>query len=285
MASVMPLAGGPFNWVAILAPPWCKKYLSYTAGWMTIVAYQAFSSAVCYTNASWIQGLIILNNPSYVPKLWHATLLFYAIILWSVFMNTILGRLLPRVEATILILYIIGFFWIMVPLAYLAEHRSAAEVFGEFQNLGEWDTTSLSFFVGWWASVSSYMGSDGSDHLAEEIHDAPRVLPFSIWTAFVFNCVLGFAMLIAVLFCIKDVESATYSVTGFPVLDIFVSAMESVKVGSAMAIFISVINTFSASSCAATASRILWAFARENGLPGSKFLIKVRISDEHLIRS
>lgn len=158
MASMMPLAGGPFNWVSILAPPWCQKYLSYTAGWMTIIAYQAFTSAICYTDASFIRGLIILNNPNYVPQLWHTTLLFYAVILWAAFMNTYLGRLIPRMEALMLILYIILFFAILIPLAYLADHKPAAEVFGEFKNSGGWHSTTLAFFVGWWVSPSSFIG-------------------------------------------------------------------------------------------------------------------------------
>jgi choline transport protein len=70
--------------------------------------------------------------------------------------------------------------------------------------------------------------------MAEEIHDAPRVVPFSIWSSFIFNGALGFAMLVAVLFCIQDVEAATESETGFPIIDIFVNVLGSVKGGSAM---------------------------------------------------
>lgn len=155
---MIPLAGGPFNWVAILAPSWCKKYLSYTAGWMTMIAYQAFASAVCYTNALLIQGIVILNYPNYIPHLWHATLIFYAIIVWAVFSNTYLGQILPRMESIVLILYILCFFIILIPLAYLPKHRSAAEVFGQFQNLGGWETTTLSVFIGWFTSISSFIG-------------------------------------------------------------------------------------------------------------------------------
>lgn len=125
---------------------------------MIIIVYQAFVSAVCFTNASLIQGLIILNYPNYVPHLWHATLLFYAVISWAVFVNTYLGRLLPRMESLVLILYILCFFLVLIPLAYLADHKSAAEVFGEFQNLGGWNSMTLSFFVGWWVSQSSFIG-------------------------------------------------------------------------------------------------------------------------------
>ena len=158
MASMIPLTGGPFNWVAILSPPWCRKFLSYTAGWMTNIAYQAFVSAVIYTNASLIQGLIILNYPDYDAQLWHATLIFYAITGWAIFANTVLGRILPRVESLLLILFVLGFFGVLIPLAYLAPHRTASEVFGQFQNLGGWDTMTLSVFIGWFTSLSSFIG-------------------------------------------------------------------------------------------------------------------------------
>ncbi|PQE24741.1 choline transport protein [Rutstroemia sp. NJR-2017a WRK4] len=294
MASMIPLAGGPFNWVAILSPPWCRKFLSYLAGWLTVISWQAFVAEVCYTCASLIQGLIILNYEDYDPKLWQATLLFYAIALFGVFINTYLGRLLPRIEALMLILYIVGFFAVLIPVAYLSPHTSAKKVFTVFQNLGGWDSMGLSFFVGWITSVSSFVGNDGADHIAEEISQATKVIPFSIWFSTIFNGVLGFSMLLAVLFGVQDIVAATESATGFPFMEIFVGSLGSTaanalvsfqphstqtrRVGAILVgiIVITVVNVFSVSSVMATASRTLWAFSRENGLSYSKFLVKVR---------
>lgn len=275
MASMIPLAGGPFNWVAILSPPWCKKFLSYLAGWLTVICWQAFVAETCYTVASLIQGLLILNYPDYDPKLWQATLLFYAIALFGVFINTYLGRLLPRIEAMMLILYILGFIGVLIPIVYLSPHTPAEKVFTTFQNLGGWDSMGLSFFVGWITSVSSFVGNDGADHIAEEINQASRVIPFSIWFSTLFNGILGFSMMIAVLFGIQDIVAATQSNTGFPFMEIFQTALGSKKGANALIIVITGVNVFSVSSVLATASRTLWAFSRENGLPFSHLLVKV----------
>ncbi|MCJ1474037.1 hypothetical protein MMC13_002695 [Lambiella insularis] len=275
LASMIPLSGGPFNWVAILSPTWCRKFLSYMAGWLTIIAWQAFVAAVNFTCASLIQGLIILTRPDYDPQLWHATLLFYAVALFGLFVNTYLGRILPQIEALMLILFVMGFFGVLIPLAYLAPHKSAEEVFTVFQNFGGWSSMGLSFFVGWFTSVSSFVGSDGADHVAEEIQQATKVIPFSIWFSTFFNGALAFAMMITVLFSIGDLEKATNSETGFPFMDIFVGALGSVSAGSSLVILVTAINVFSISSVMATASRTLWAFSRENGLPYSKFIVKV----------
>lgn len=137
--------------------------MSYIAGWLTIIAWQGFVAEVCYTCGTLIQGLVILNYPDYSPRLWHATLLFYAVIAFGLFINTYLGRLLPKIEALMLIIYILGFFGVLVPLAYLAPHKSAKEVFLTFQNLGGWSSMGLSFLVGWITSVTSFVG--------EHLHD------------------------------------------------------------------------------------------------------------------
>lgn len=46
-----------------------------------------------------VQGLVSLNHNGYVFQRWHGTLLFYAIILFSLMVNTYLARLLPKIEA------------------------------------------------------------------------------------------------------------------------------------------------------------------------------------------
>ena len=61
----IPLAGGPFNWVAILAPPSCRKFLSYLAGWLTVISWQALVAGTAYVAGTLVQGLLILNHPDY----------------------------------------------------------------------------------------------------------------------------------------------------------------------------------------------------------------------------
>ena len=154
----IPLAGGPFNWVSILAPAKYRKVLSYIAGWLTVISWQAFVTEVIYYCGLLIQSLIILSVPDYVPQQWHGTLLFYAVMAFGIFVNTVLGRLLPRIESLTLIFYILGFFAVLIPLVYLSPHKSASDVFTVFQNAGGWNSMGLSFFVGWLTAVSSFMG-------------------------------------------------------------------------------------------------------------------------------
>ena len=174
MMSRVPLSGGQYNWweiyptrlsisnhdwrVAVLAPPSCSKFLSYLTGMFTVIAWQTGIASAAFLGGTMIQGLMVLNYPNYVFQRWHGTLLFYAIIALSLFVNTYLARLLPMIESAILIIHVIGFFCILIPLVYLAPHGSAASVFQQLNNGGGWSTNGLSFFVGLTTSMFAFIG-------------------------------------------------------------------------------------------------------------------------------
>ena len=105
-----------------------------------------------------IQGLIVLNQPSYEPQRWQGTLLFYAVILFSVIFNTFLVKFLPNLEGLILIIHIAGFFGILIPLVHLAPHGSASVVFTQFTNGGDWSRQGLSFCIGIVTGVYAFLG-------------------------------------------------------------------------------------------------------------------------------
>ena len=89
------------------------------------------------------------------------------------------------------------------------------------------------------------------------------------------NGVLGFAALMAILFCAGNVENAEKSPTGYPFIEIFYQATNSAGGATAMVCVILAMIFFGTIALIATASRMTWAFARDNGLPGSYWLSKV----------
>ena len=122
-------------------------------------------AGTAYVAGTLVQGLLILNHPGYDYQRWHETLLFYAVIAFSLFINTYLGRLLPQIESMMLFFHILGFFGILIPLVYLAPHQSAKEVFTTFYNGGDWSTTGVSFLVGLVTAMDSFPGLDAADHI------------------------------------------------------------------------------------------------------------------------
>ena len=137
-------------------------------GWLTVLAWQSLVASAGYLCGTMIQGLLVLNLTSYVPHQWHGTLLFWAAILVSVFVNTVIGNVLPQVEGLILILYVFGFLAILIVLSYMAPHVAASEVFALFLNEGNWPTQGLSFMIGLVGLSFSFVGEDGPFNSRQE---------------------------------------------------------------------------------------------------------------------
>ncbi|KAI5777088.1 amino acid/polyamine transporter I [Geopyxis carbonaria] len=275
MGSMIPLAGGQYNWVAILAPKSMNKFLSYLTGWITVIGWQAISASGALLCSTLIQGLAVLNNPTYVPTRWQATLIFYAITFLALLINTYLARLLPKIEATILVLHVLGFFGVLLPLVYLGPHGAPSTVFATFLNLGAWRSDAVSFFIGSVSTMFAFMGIDGATHMAEEIENAAAVIPRSMLVTVALNGALGFAMLLATLFCLGDLDAAMHSPTGFPFIAIFEGALQSAPGATALVALVLVTVVSATVGVLATCSRMIWAFARERGLPFSSYIARV----------
>lgn len=89
------------------------------------------------------------------------------------------------------------------------------------------------------------------------------------------NGALGFGFLLALLFSIGDVDAALNTKTGFPIIEIFYQAIESKGGATAMISVIIAMASFATLGSIAAASRTLWAFARDNGLPYSAYFAHV----------
>lgn len=86
------------------------------SGWFCVLGWQTGAANTAFLAGTQIQGLVILNNPGYVPEKWHGTLLTFAVATFSVFFNTFLVKRLPLVEGIVLILHIFGFFGVLITL-------------------------------------------------------------------------------------------------------------------------------------------------------------------------
>jgi choline transport protein len=269
-----PTAGGQYHWTFLFAPKSCRNFLSFITGWQSVLSWQACLASAAYLGGTIIQGLLVLNYPNYNFKRWHGTLLLYAVIFVALLFNTYLAKQLPKVEGAVLIIHVVGFFGVLITLVYLAPHGSPHDVFVLFLNNGGYDK-GTSFFVGLITTVFAFVGADGAIHMSEEIKNASTVVPRSLVASIALNGVLGFSMLIAILFCIGDIDSALSTPTGFPFIEIFYQAVQSTGGATAMSAIVLSLVIFATIAVLAAASRMMWAFARDNGLPGSSFISQV----------
>jgi hypothetical protein len=77
------------------------KLLKYHVGWLTAIGWQVYSASVFFLVGTVIQGLIVLNDASYIFKRWHGTLLAIAANVLSIAFNTVLASQLPYIRTSI----------------------------------------------------------------------------------------------------------------------------------------------------------------------------------------
>jgi amino acid transporter len=99
----------------------------------------------------------------------------------------------------------------------------------------------------------------------------PRVIFLSI----VINGLMAFGILLALLFSIGNIEGALNTKTGFPIIAISKQATNSNAGASALESAIIIIAIASSLALLTSVSRLTFAFARDGGMPFSKFFAHV----------
>ena len=159
------------------------------------------------------------------------------------------------------------------------DKATATDVFTVFSNGGAWPTQGLSFFIGLIGNVFAMFGCDSAVHMSEEIRNAEVIVPWAMLGTTLLNGVLGFGIVIAVLFVSTDITNALASPTGvlgYPFMQIFYDATGSIPGASTMIAIVIIMDICGTIAFLATASRLVWAFARDRGLPGWHFVSQVR---------
>lgn len=234
-----------------------------------------------------IQGLLVLNySPdSYTFERWHGTLLYWAILAFSALVNIYGSRALPIIENLTMALHVMLFFVLLIVMCVVSPTKnSAAFVFGNFQNQSGWSNDGIAWCIGLLSSCYVLIGYDGATHLSEEMHNAAIGVPYAMVGSVVINAILGFAFLLAVLFCMGDITSALETTTGFPIIQIFYNITGNLRAASAMTSAVIVMAILATIPLMSSAARMAWAFARDGGesIPLCSF---VAVTNLHCSRS
>ena len=141
--------------------------LIHYQGWLCATGWQAGLVSIAFLVGTIIQGLIVLNYPSYVFERWHGTLLVIAVTLFSIAFNTVFASRLPLVESTLLMIHIVGLLAVILPLWVLAPRANARDALLSFENSGGWPSTGLSAMIGLLTSMGALLGFDCAVHMGK----------------------------------------------------------------------------------------------------------------------
>ncbi|KEF51922.1 uncharacterized protein A1O9_11911 [Exophiala aquamarina CBS 119918] len=273
--SAFPTAGGQYHWVAVISWKRWVPLLSWITGWINTAGWVALAATAGLLGSTLIIGIISLADPSYESQRWHQFLIYIAFNLIAFLVNAYLTRLLPLVTQSALYWSIAG--WLVISITILAcaspDYQTGHFVYGQFVNETGWPD-GLAWLLGLLQGSFSLTAFDAVAHCVEELGDATIEGPRIMLACVLIGVVTGFIYLSVLLFCAKDIDTVISSAAG-PMLEIFYQATGSKAGAICLLMFPLICLMFAGISIMTTSSRMVYAFARDGGLPASKYLARV----------
>lgn len=281
LVSAMPNAGGQYYWALKLAPPKYAPFAAYICGAFAWAGSVFTSASVTISIATSLVGMYVLgsDDPNKTVETWEVFITYEIVNVLLVFFN-MWEKPLPRISQASLAVSLFSF--VVITITVLAKssghYNSAHFVFVEFSNGTGWSTAGIAFIVGLINPNWSFSCLDAATHMAEETASPQTDIPKAIIGTVIIGFITSFCYAIAMFFSIRNLDDIFNSNTGVPILDIFNQALQS-KAG---AIVLNCLILLTAIGCNIAShtwqARLCWSFARDNGLPGSRYWSRVNTS-------
>lgn len=227
-----------------------------------------------FVATNFILGTAQLNYGFTIER-WHTVLIAYLITVIAALSNIYLPHILNKLSKAIFVWNLLSFAVCLITILATNDHKQSAKyVFSDFENFTGWNAP-YAVCLGILQSAFGMCCYDAPAHMTEEIKNARKQAPRAIIMAVYIGFFTGFIWLIALCFCIGDLEATGSTPTGVPVIEIIFNSTNNIAGTSTLASMIAVIATVCANSLMAEGSRAVYAFARDNGLPFSETLSKV----------
>ncbi|KAF2994098.1 hypothetical protein E8E14_001709 [Neopestalotiopsis sp. 37M] len=271
-ASMIPCAGGQHQIVAVLAPPRWRRVLAWYTGWITVIGWVLCALAGVFSTAMQIQSWAILFSPDYVYERWHTSMIVIGLTTFYTLFAIYEIKALHYLLFLAMGFHVIGYFATAIYLLANVNPKNTAEyTFTDSTNLSGWDNPAAGWLIGLLTTAIGFVSWDSPMHMAEETEDPARDTPRSLITAVLSSGIATFPWIIAVAFCITDVNGVLSGPVG--TISFMAQLFYNVSGGSqavviGMTCYLPVMGICGVgSSVMSVASRIVWAFAREGGLP------------------
>ncbi len=248
-----------------------RKWGWYT-GWLNLLGLLGAIAGIDY-GCALFTGAFMNLQWGFDPTPGSTMIIFMCILLLHATLNLFGVRLVSVLNSVSVWWHLAGVAIIVGALTIVpSDHQSPEFVFTEFVNGTGWDSPVYVAAIGLLLAQYTFSGYDASAHLSEETSNASvsaaRGIVRSIWVSWI----AGFALLAGLTFAIQDY--ARTQEADVPPAQILLDALGS---GGATALLLVVIvaQLFCGNAEVAAASRMVFAFSRDNALPGSALWRKV----------
>ena len=265
LSSHFPVAGSVFQWTKYLA----GKTYSWFAGWIYLFAGILTVASVCATLP--VALIPAFNNMGWnLASTGHNQRLIALVTLVAITVMNIFGvRLVALVNNTGVLFEILGMVVFAFVVALFHHHQSAAVIF----HTGGTSLTTGTFLVAMFMSLYVIYGFDTASTLSEETRNPRREAPRAVIASVIGAFVIGGVFLYAMLLGIPNMKTAIKEGWG-------PAQIIDANFGNAFStVFLLVVAAAIFVCCLAIETstiRLCFGMARDDRLPGSRWLAKVQ---------
>lgn len=250
-----------------------RRWGWYT-GWLNLLGLLGAIAGIDY-GAALFTGAFLKLQWNITPTPGSTFLIFLAILLLHALLNLFGVRLVSVLNSISVWWHLAGVAAIVGALAIVPDrHQSPGFVFTEFVNETGWANPFYVAAIGLLLAQYTFSGYDASAHLSEETSNASVSAAKGIVRAVWASWIAGFLLLAGLTFAIQDYAGTTGSETGVPPAQIFLDALGA-DGATVLLLVVIVAQLFCGNAEVAAASRMVFAFSRDNALPGSAIWRKV----------
>ncbi|KAK4580349.1 hypothetical protein LTR86_000552 [Recurvomyces mirabilis] len=273
ICAVFPTAGGVYYWSAMMATKDWAKIASWITGWMNLVGNWTVTLSINFGGAQLLLSAISLWREDWAANAWQTVLCFWAIMLFCFLVNAYGAKYLDLINKVCIYWTAASVVIILITLLSMARggRRSADFVFAHYDSsLSGWPA-GFSFFVGLLQAAYTLTGYGLVAAMCEEVQNPAREVPKAMVLSVAAAGITGVIYLLPILFVLPEVSYLLAAANGQPIGLVFKQATGSAGGGFGLLFLILGIMFFAGIGALTASSRCTYAFARDGGVPGSRW--------------
>ncbi|KAH0536006.1 hypothetical protein FGG08_007105 [Glutinoglossum americanum] len=272
------MSGGLYYAAAVLAPEGYGPFAAWITGWSNWIGQVTAAPSVDYALAAMILAAGSINNPAYTPTNYQVFLLSIFIMLLHGCISSMPTKWIANFNSVgssfnILALFIVI---IMVPAGTNRSNPKftpSKDVWGTITNGTEFPD-GVAVLMSFISVIWTMSGYDSAFHLSEECSNANIASPRAIVLTSGVGGLLGWFLQLVVAYTVENIDDVITSPLGQPWASYLLQVLPQ---KTALAILsLTICCAFSmGQGCMVAASRVAFAYARDDCFPGSKIWKRV----------
>ncbi|KAG1742376.1 amino acid transporter [Suillus paluster] len=282
LASSMPTSAGLYYFSAKMASKERSALASWITGWSNITGQVTLICSINFSCTELITTAIAMGTDGAVVLGSGATFgILMAIHLTQAIFCSAGTRILARMTVVTLVLILTTTIGAIVSLLVCSgdQRASSKDAWTKFENNTGWSNNVWAFILAFTSPMWSLTGYDSAAHIAEETAGAARAAPIAILVGVAGTEILGWLYYIAASYATTSVPDILQTKLALPLGQVFLNVLGK-KGALTLWCSITVLQYLCGCSQAVDASRVIFAFSRDNALPGSRWWKRINYTTQ-----